>query len=389
MDIVHVVETLDVGGLERMVIDLASRQKACGHRVRIACLFSEGSLATVARSAGVEVEAIAKRTGADAGALRRLRRNLVTRQTQVLHTHNASAHYHGVLASLGAGPLARINTRHGMGSSGAVSRGDRLYRLAVAFSDRVVAVCEAARSRFVERRLVPAAKIVVVPNGIDPARFAPRSDEARDALLREIGAEDGGFVVGTVGRLEPAKDQATLLDAFAILLRRRPDARLVLVGDGRLRASLEARAARSGLSGRVAFLGARPDVPRLLRSFDAFALSSLTEGYSLALLEASACALPIVATDVGGNREIVADGRTGHLVPPGSPERLAGALCALAEDAAGRRALGAEARGWALGEATTDVMSSRYEALYRAILAPAARASDGIRPRTDSGGAGR
>jgi glycosyltransferase involved in cell wall biosynthesis len=366
--IVHVVETLEVGGLERVVVALSAEQARRGHAVTIACLFHEGPLAGDAREAGVDVLACGKRPGADAAALRRLRAALRTRAPQVLHTHNPAAHYYGVLASLGLRGVRRISTRHGMGTFRSSRRRERLYRLSMLATDAAVAVCRAARERFEALGAMPPRRSAVVVNGIDLSRFEARSAARRDALVRGLGLGGTEIVFGSVGRLNEAKDPTNLVDAFARVVAVRPAAALVVVGDGELREAVEARVREHAVGDRVRLLGSRSDVPDLLAAFDAFVLASGTEGYSLALVEAAAAALPAVATDVGGNREIVSDGRTGLIVPPGDPAALSGAMLALADDRGLRESLGASARDWALAHGSLEAMADAYDRLYRGDL---------------------
>ena len=371
MRIAHVVESLEVGGAEHMVVALSRMQRARGHEVSIACLFREGPLAERAREAGVEVVNCGKRDGLDLAAVRRLRGWLARARPDVLHTHNPVPHYYAVAASLGRRDGCVINTRHGMGSAAGNGRRDRLFRFAMRFTDLGVAVCEAARERFVSLGILPEAKAVTVPNGIDLARFMPRNTEARQHLLESLGVPGDPFVFGSVGRLDRLKDQATMLRAFALLAAPAngteggpQNAILAIAGDGDEREALERERERLGLQGRVFLLGRRDDVPALLAGFDAFVLSSRTEGYSLALLEASASGLPIVATDVGGNGEIVGNERTGLLVPPQDPAALADAMRRVARDPEAGHRMGQAGRAWALANGSLDAMYRRYMNLY-------------------------
>ncbi len=365
LDIVHVVENLERGGLERMAIDLVAAQHAAGHRCRVACLFEPGALAHELLSRGIEVHACHKRRGIDAGAVARLRRWLRAVPGAIVHTHNASAHYHTVAAGLGL-PLARlINTRHGMGAAQPGSRGEWLYRRTMRRTDVVAAVCEAARARFAEQGVRPRSQLLAVPNGIRVDAFSCASEERRHALRSVLGLAPDMRVIGTVGRLNPVKDQATLLRAFACAHAEFPDAALVVVGDGPLRATLEAHSVALGIGDALRFLGDRSDVRQLLRGFDMFVLSSLSEGYSMALLEACASGLPIVATDVGGNREIVVDGRNGLIVAAANDEALAQAMAVLLREPARAAQMGLAGREWALREASIETMAARYGALYR------------------------
>lgn len=375
MRIAHVVETLQVGGAEQMVVALARLQRERGHEVAIACLFGEGPLAARAREAGIELTDCGKRAGLDLAAAMRLRRWLRKRRPEVLHTHNPVPHYYSAAAAAGLGISTLLNTRHGMGASGQTDRRERLYRWAMGVSDFGVAVCRAACERFVAQEVIPAGKAVTVPNGIDLARTKLRSTEARAHLLRSLGVNGNPFVFGSVGRLNALKDQLTMLRAFARLLR--ADASvgdpagpgggtvLVIAGEGEERPALEREIAALTLHGHVFLLGQRDDVPELLAGMDAFVLSSRTEGYSLALVEAAAAGLPIVATDVGGNAEIVQEGVTGRLVPPGDPQALAQAMSELASSEATLARMGAAAREWAMEHGSLETMYSEYLRLYR------------------------
>lgn len=365
MNITHFVENLERGGLERTVIDLIGAQRDAGHACRVICLFERGALAEELDARKVPVLACGKRNGADLGAVLRARRFLKEAPPGgVLHTHNAAAHYHAVLAAAGLPLRCIVNTRHGMGVMGPSRRREWLYRRAMPATDFVAAVCEAARDHFDRDGVRPRAGLLTVPNGIRVERFAPASVRAREALIAELGWPPGSRVIGTVGRMQPVKDQANLLHAFARVRERVSEAVLLLVGDGTLRIELEQLAAELKLGDAVRFLGDRSDVDRLLRGLDIFALSSLSEGYSVALLEACAAGLPIVATDVGGNREIVRDQNNGLLVPAADPDALASALERLLQAPELTSTMGRAGRKWVLAEGSLRTMAERYLRLY-------------------------
>lgn len=363
MKITHVVENLERGGLERVVVDLATMQHQAGHDCKVVCLFGAGALAPELRRQGIPVHACGKGAGMDVRALLRLRSLLRTRRDGVVHTHNATVHYHAALALFGLAPCRLLNTRHGMGAEDRSSRRERLYRLSMPLTDGVAAVCEAARDRFQSYGLRPPGGIEVVRNGIRVERFKPSSPALREQLVAELGFARGTRLIGTVGRLNVVKDQANLIQALA-RLQEQGDVALVLVGDGPLRSELERCAREAGVATRVRFLGDRDDVHRLLPGLDLFALPSRSEGYSIALLEAAASALPIVATDVGGNAEIVRHGVTGELAPPGDTEALASALSRVLADEAAAERMRIAARDWALREASLQSMARRYMDFY-------------------------
>lgn len=364
MNIVHVVESLEIGGLEHVVLALAKAQQQRGHAVRIVCLWRLGPLAQQAVDAGIEVACVDKRAGLDVRALLRLRSALREAGAEVLHSHNPMAHYYAVAASRYLRLGCVINTRHGMGRDGSQSRTERLYRWALRASDFAVSVCEAAQRRFVARGSIPAAKAVVVRNGIDLSRFIVRNASAAAQLKATLALPHDAVLFGTVGRLNEAKQHGLLLRAFARLRESGTRAALVIVGDGELRGALESERDLLGLQDSVRLVGARSDVPDLLAALDVFVLSSRTEGYSLALVEASAAGLPIIATDVGGNAEIVRHDVSGIVVPSGDLDGLKQAMASLAADAPRRAALGEQARSWALREGTLDAMVEHYLGLY-------------------------
>jgi glycosyltransferase involved in cell wall biosynthesis len=195
--------------------------------------------------------------------------------------------------------------------------------------------------------------------------FPTANAAMRERLLRMLQLPEQTGVIGSVGRLNWAKDQAGLIRAFRQVHEERSDAVLVLIGEGELRAELQQCAITEGVSDSVRFLGDRNDVPELLQGLDLFVLSSLSEGYSMALLEACAVALPIVATTVGGNGEIVHDGSSGRLVPAGDPAALANAMLDLLRSPERALALGRAARTWVEQYGSLETMALHYASLYR------------------------
>jgi glycosyltransferase involved in cell wall biosynthesis len=374
--ITHFVETLNRGGLERVVIDLVRAQLEMGYSCQVICLFEPGSLAAELIELGVPVVSCDKRRGLDLRAILRARKFMRSHATEVLHTHNAISHYYAVLASRGLSLCRVVSTRHGMGATrAAAQRGSRSYswrdnRLewfygkSMAFTDVVATVCETALHEFAQRLDVPAAKLVAIPNGIRVDKFRPASVEARQRLHAALGLAPGTRLAGFVGRLTWAKDHATMIRAFRLVQERLPETALVLIGDGPLKSDLMELAATEGIADRVLFLGDRSDIPELLPGLDLFVMSSVTEGYSIALLEACASALPIVATKVGGNAEIVQEGVNGHLVPEREPAELANAIVALLADGERAEAMGRAGRDWVLDQGSFRTMAVRYAGIY-------------------------
>ncbi|XXX76788.1 glycosyltransferase [Sorangium sp. So ce134] len=369
--VAHVVLSLNVGGLERVVLRLLERTARDRFAPIVCALEEPGALAEELARLDVPLVVLPRRPGLDPGLPVRLSAWLRREGIRLVHTHNPGPHLYGALAAGlaraaglpgGGGPRV-IHTKHGRNYP-KQKRKVLVNRLAAALTDRVVAVSDDARAVALEVERVDPAKVVTILNGVDTDVFRPGDAGAARARL---GVPASGYHVGCVARLSAEKDHATLLAAFARLREVRPDAHLTLIGDGPLRPALEQQAARLGVGGAVAFTGTRGDVAELLPAFDVFALASLTEGISLTLIEAAAAGLPIVATRVGGNPEIIEEGATGLLVSPGAPETLAGALEAVAvrED---RAAMGARGRARVIERFGVDRMVRAYEDLYDEVI---------------------
>ena len=364
MRITHLVENLERGGLERVVIDLVLEQASLGHDVQVICLFGEGILAPELINAGIPVTACHKQRGFDQRALRAIQKLLLGHRTQILHSHNPIPHYYGVMATLFMKGVTIGNTRHGMGNAPFHLRREFFYRLSLLRTSFVAMVCERARQNFVRHGIVVPGKAKVVPNGIRLSLFKPRTADARGLLVEQLKLNAGSLRIVSVGRLNPVKDQATLLHALVHVRATIGNAVLVVIGGGQLQNELAQLAKRLGIENAVYFLGDRDDVKALLPGFDIFVLPSLTEGYSISLLEACASALPIVATDVGGNAEIVRQGVNGTLVAPRKAEAMANAIIALAGDEKLRLRMGMRGRKWVLDNGTIEIMAQRYLKLY-------------------------
>jgi len=360
--VLYVVNNFIAGGAERHLLELWSRIDRTRFAVEIACFSARGQFTRDVQALGWPVHDLGM--GGRIYDLRGMRGLLrLVHQTlefrpDVIHGYLLGPNLFAVLAGrLARVPMIVVAKRN-------VDRYDSPRQQAVqSFAHRlathVIAVSERVRQSSVALG-VPASRVTVIRNGVDAERFqGPAADRA------ELGVAPGRLVIGSVGCLAPRKDYGTLLDAVAALAGRGLEPALVLVGDGDERPRLERRAAELGIADRVRFLGERADVERLLPLFDVFVLSSRDEGIPNALLEAMAAGRPAVATAVGGTPEVLEDGRTGWLVPPGDPPALAAALAtALVDrDEAARR--GAAARREVLDRRSIDAMARAHEAFYR------------------------
>ena len=252
------------------------------------------------------------------------------RRPDIVHTHTAKAGALGRLAARLAGVPVIVHTFHGSVFAGYfgsfTSRFFQLIERTLALgTDVILAVSRRVAEDLEERKIAPRSKIEVIPLGLELNRFEHVS-QYRGELRHELGLAADAPLVGCVGRLVLIKDLGTLLEAIVLLSTACPEAVLLVVGDGDQRPALEREAARLHLGSRVRFLGFRTDLERIYADLDLAINCSLNEGTPVALIEAMAAGVPVVATDVGGTPDLLEDGRLGHLVPPRDPEALANAI---------------------------------------------------------------
>ncbi len=348
--VAHVTLGLDMGGQEKLLVEFARCADRNRFDLHFVSLGARGVLADDLESHGWPVTTLEEPSGFRPGLALRLARLFRQQRIDIVHTHDERPHIYGAFAARLARVRRLIHTRHHGMADRLTPRQAALVRLAARLTDRFVCV-SADSARQATRQGVSPRIVRVLHNGIDLTRFdLPAS-------------RDGGPVV-TVARLSPEKDITTLLRAAALALAEEASFRLEIAGDGPCMADLRRTASELGLDGCVHFHGQVRDVPALLARAGLFVLSSLTEGVSLTLLEAMACGLAVVATRVGGNPEVVADGETGLLVPSGDPAALARALLRLRRNEGERR--GMERAGRCRVERCFDVrrMTAAYEAMY-------------------------
>ena len=380
--VAHLVISLAHGGLERLVVDWANRRNAQHPgSTRICCLDEPGDLAAQVEAGALNcLHAQRGRLPWDAAAVRTLRYALLgthsvsSQPFAIVHSHNLAAQQYAFLGRI-CTKVAHVHTQHGANihNQGLV---DRLRGRALArFTHRLVAVSQSTAEAMQSAYGISRRRIAVIPNGIAPLSAGAGDGVSREEVRRPLGIPADAFVVGSIGRLDAVKGYDRLLSALASAaegdatgadsLRR---ARLLLVGDGPARTALEAQARSLGFSGRVVFAGFRPDARRLAEAMDLFVLPSRSEGLSVALLEAMAAGVPVMATDAGDNRAILENGAAGIMLPPEESEwpRL------LREQATepGRRAAATRterARRRVEESYSMDSTLAAYEATYRAV----------------------
>ncbi|WP_428387850.1 glycosyltransferase [Mucisphaera sp.] len=367
--LVHVVHRLYRAGAELLVADLAHRA-AERYRVVLVCLDEVGPLGEELRAEGFEVICLDRRPGLDFGVVQQMARVYRRLQPAVVHTHQYTPFFYASAARvgvLGRGPRI-LFTEHGRHYP------DRrklkrvvANRLLLGADDRVTAVGEFVRRALVKNEGLAGSRVTVVHNGIDVAGFAkPERGRAdvRRSLEASLGIDREAPLIVQVARFHPVKDHLTAIRAMAGVRQRHPDAVLLLVGDGDERASIELAVAEHGLEGAVCLAGVRSDVADLLLAADVFLLTSVSEGISLTLLEAMAAGLPVVATAVGGNPEVVEQGETGWLSGRGHAEGLAEGISRLLGDEGMRARFGAAGRERVAAKFDRERMHRAYLGLY-------------------------
>ena len=389
MKVLRIIARLNTGGPARHVVLLDRGLRARGYETllihgRIDA--GEGSLeylADEARLRTLQISDLGRRLSpvGDLRAFAQLVRVIFKEAPDVVHTHTAKAGALGRLAAFTFN-LTRarsrrslvVHTFHGHVLAGYFRPTTNvLVRLAerslAKITDRIVTISVAQRRDIVSRfRIAPEGRTVTIPLGLDlqPLLSQPQS---QPTLRDQLGLGIDEPVIGYVGRFVPIKDLPTLIEAFAIVLKHVPDAALILAGDGPIRPELESLVQRMNLGGRVRFLGWSNDLGSIYATIDICALSSLNEGTPVAIIEAMAAGKAVVATDVGGVADVIEDGRTGILVPPGDAEAMANAVVMLAKDRTTRHRLGRAARESVAARFAHERLVDDVDRLYASALA--------------------
>lgn len=356
LKVIYTIGSLELGGAESQMVLLIRELKKRGWRGELFVLEAKGPFKSILEQDGIPIHDGGYDSEARKGVkvfllLRAVFRfwRLVRRvRPDALHAYLQMTNFIGALVGRAAGVRKVITSRRALGT-----HQDRhpyrkwLDRIANALSDHVTVNSNAVGQDTIFRDRIAPEKLVLIRNGLDFGRFSGQ-ERASDAARKNLGLGGDEFGIIKVGNLIPYKGHADLVNALPKVLEKRTNVRLFLVGEDRgIQADLERLASSLGVSDRVHFLGRRNDVPSLLMAMDLYVMASHEEGSSNALLEAMAAGLPIVATDVGGNREALEDGRAGMLVPPHDPGSLALAIGKLLDDDVLRSQVAAKAKSCA------------------------------------------
>ena len=374
--IAHVIYRLQVGGLENGVVNLVNRMPVDRYRHAIVCLTEATDFRQRIERSDVAVYEIHKRPGQDLGSWRRLYRLFRNIRPSVVHTRNIGCLEAQIPARL-AGAPCRVHGEHGWDINdpdGNNRKYQWLRRLHNPLIHRFIALSKELEHYLHSRVGISGDKISRIYNGVDNGRFHP----GRSTVLPAGFATADSVVFGTVGRMHGVKDQVNLCQAFILLCRNNPALadrmRLVLIGEGPLRDTCQTLLDVAGLASQSWLPGSRSDVPETMRALDVFVLPSRAEGISNTILEAMASGLPVVATDVGGNAELIDAGRTGALVPAGDPAALADQMAVYAMDRELRDRHGAAACQRVAGQFSMAQMTGAYGAVYDRLMETRVRA---------------
>ncbi|MEX2172735.1 MAG: glycosyltransferase [Pirellulaceae bacterium] len=359
-----VIPTLVRGGAEKQLALLAAGLPRTEFDVHVAVLTHTGPLEATLQQAGVKVTLIGKRWKIDPGAYWRLRRLMRELRPDIVHTWLFAANAYGRQAALSADVKYIVAGERCVDPwKGAVQLAiDRVFARR---TERIVTNSSGVKDFYVSRGL-PADKFAIIPNGIGP--FAPEESISRAQLLAELKLPCDARLIGAIGRLWPQKRVKDLIWAMDLLKSARDDAHLLIIGDGPLRWRLERFRDQNDIAERVHFLGERHDVPRLLPHLDCLWLASEYEGQSNAVMEAMSAGVPIIATDISGNRDLVIPGETGYLVPVGDRAMFTRHTHHLLDDPVLGRRLGEAGRQRMLAHFSIERMIERHAALYRELV---------------------
>ena len=371
MRVLHVLHSMAFGGAEVLVHDFLRATRGDTWQA-VACLDAVGPLGESLRADGVRVDSLGRREGFDHRMVVRLRALLQSERPDVVCAHQYTPWSYAAMAVASAQPRpALCFVEHGRHYPDA-PRPKRIVANRGAFlhvTGRVLAVCCYIKRLLVENEGIPASRIDVVYNGVDPSRFDPAAQgDARERLRAELGLRPDQPVAACVARLHPVKDHPTLVRGFAHAAKRVRDAHLLVVGAGDT-APLRSLAAELGVAERVTFTGARRDIPAVYAATDVFAMASLSEGTSVTLLESMLLERPAAVTDVGGNPEIVERNVTGLLSPRGDAEALGASLAALLSDRERSARMGQRGRTRVLDRFTQQRMHASWLGAFSDLMA--------------------
>lgn len=367
----HVIYRLDFGGLENGVVNLLNNLPQDKYRHLVIALTEVTNFQERITNPNVECIAMHKQPGKDIKIYIKLFRLFKRLRPQIVHTRNLPALDVAVPAYF-AGVPKIIHSEHGRDTidiDGSNKKYQLMRRILSPIIDRFAALSIDLENWLINDVGIKPSKVVRICNGVDTKKFSTLTESDVSGFPEGFS---GKTIIGTVGRMEEVKDTLLLIKAFVRLLEKYPDLRdkirLALIGTGSLYCAAEAMLKEHEIENIVWMPGARDDIPQILNKLDIFVLPSLAEGISNTILESMSSGLPVIATDVGGNSELVVDGKTGYLVPASDSEAMAEAIYKYLEDEELRKQHGENAVNRVEANFSFAAMVEKYDALYSGVL---------------------
>ncbi len=368
INILYITRSLELAGAERMVCDLASNLDPDKFKVTV-CTFVKGSLMEEMIKRGIEVILMERKFRYDPTLVWRIARLISGKKINIIHSHMFQSSLYALPLVLLFKKLVFVISEHGGHLEiSRITRRRCFYEIIAKVSKAVIVVSSALKDELSKIFRIPPEKIVVIYNGIEITKFDDNFDSLQ--TKRKIGLKLDTLVIGNVANLNPPKGHKYLLEAMPIVLHEIQNTKLIIIGDGALRSELENQTEKLRISENVIFLGRRNDIPELLSIMDVFVMPSITSGetFCIAAAEAMAMGKPVVASRIGGLPEVVADTKTGFLVPPKNPAALAAAIIKLLKDRKLALDMGQAGKKRVGQEFTLDKMVKRTEQLYENLV---------------------
>jgi len=365
INLLHIVDSIEVGGLENGIVNLANCLDATEYVTTICCIRREGQLKSRLKP-HVRVICLRQKDGFNPFIPFSVAKICRENKINIVHTHGwAGGLYAGVIGARLAAVDCVINGEHGVFSL--KKRQIRAQKILFGMTDVLLSVSEDLKKDIIRIFSIRPDKILPIVNGVDTERF--KSDVVmRQSIRNEFGFADNEIVIGSVGRLVQIKDYKSLIESCALLIKAGQNIKVLLVGDGDQRKNLHELAVLHRIEKKVIFAGQRDDIPNLLNAMDIFVLPSIDEGLSNTILEAMSAGKPVIATNVGGNREIITDRLTGMLITPQKPQEITLAIRSLLLDGKLFEAISKAGAANIREKFSMERMISRYDELYRSYL---------------------
>lgn len=360
INLIHIIYTLDTGGLEKLVLELCRRIDNSRVKQFVCCLTNEGELTSSFTCAGIKVFCLGKKEGLCYLLPLRIAKLCRSKKTDIVHTHDGTANLYGAFGAKFAGVKKIYNTEHGRICYD-TWRKKSFNKILARFNTKMVCVSQKIKSDLIVMG-VPEQKLLVIPNGIDLELYKATFDS--NIKRTSLGLKPGNFVICSVGRLSIEKNHLLLIEAAKNIILRIPETKILIVGDGPLRIILEAKIKELNLHDYVFLLGTRNDIPEILAASDCFVSTSNFESFGLAILEAMAAGVPVVATAVGGVPELVKPEITGTLVQPVNPVSISEAVCGIRNNPAFAKTTSLNAKKMVDEKYSIETMIRSYENLY-------------------------